>query len=201
MDTTPVAVREHFTRFIAERGAFGPIGAAAEALVEGVELPLPIDDRADLSGVDRRSMALRERLDLILGYVAQRRPTVPSIGALALEVRWMKRLLFIEEGSFYALRRSEVALVLAAELDPILEDYRIEDAEDLQLFELQAAFDLSYDQYLELVSGPVQHAMFMLVARGNLSGRDASEARAKAGELWTMFELTRRHRPVAPASA
>ncbi len=62
----------------------------------------------------------------------------------------LKLLFRIEEGDFYIFKRKEVGELLASEMGRILDDRSVNKVEALHKVDLQRAFDLSYDQYLEL---------------------------------------------------
>lgn len=89
-------------------------------------------------------------LDLVLDYVG----TIAERGRIsfdaAKDVEMLKVDFEIREGDFFVHRPVEVAVILSHQLDRILEDLQIDNAEDLYQVELQKAFDLGYDQYLQL---------------------------------------------------
>ena len=75
-------------------------------------------------------------------------------------VRQLKRFLRIEDGDFWLYRREQVRDAVELEIARILVDGRIDRAEELHQVEVQALFDLGYDQYLaltkEVVAGAVE---------------------------------------------
>jgi len=110
-------------------------------------------------------------LDLVLYYAGfalvdheLSREEVATVGRL-------KRLLGIQEGAFWGVRRDAVARLVSLGIERILADRQVSKAEELHQVELQALFDLGYDQFAELTAEAVA-ALF----------RDAEEE-GRAGEL------------------
>jgi hypothetical protein len=79
-----------------------------------------------------------------------------------MSFRSLKDLFEVEEGEFLEHRPVELATLLGAQLDMILEDGVIDPSEDLYQVALQDAFDLGYDQYLSLCRRALEHAWFSL---------------------------------------
>lgn len=77
----------------------------------------------------------------------------------------LKRLFRITEGDFYRLRRTALEEILRVETKRLLTDERIDTAESLHQVELQALFDLSYDQYLDLTSSEVSAVVDRIIDR------------------------------------
>jgi hypothetical protein len=74
----------------------------------------------------------------------------------------LKKIFEVEEGEFLRHRPVELATLLGAQLDMILEDSVIDPSEDVYQVALQEAFDLGYDQYLALCRRALEHGWFRL---------------------------------------
>lgn len=98
-------------------------------------------------------------LDLILDFITWSLERGAMTPGVLKEVDELKRFMDVREGEFFAFRPVEVATVLTAQLDGILQDLAIDGAEDLYQVELQAAFDLGYDQYFALTRRAFEAAM------------------------------------------
>src|SRR5688500_14238546 len=77
----------------------------------------------------------------------------------------LKRLFQIQAGDFYRLRRSDLQATLEAETRRLLIDEQIDNVEALHQVELQALFNLSYDQYLEVTRSEVSVIVDRLIER------------------------------------
>lgn len=81
----------------------------------------------------------------------------------------MKRVFRIKEGDFYNQRYYEVEDVLNRQFERIYADNQIDNDEAILKVGLQEMFDLSYDQFLELVDKEVKVALYR---GGDLSDLD-----------------------------
>jgi len=101
-------------------------------------------------------------LDLVLAYATERLtggpPKLPDVS----DLRLLQMALRIEEGEFFERRPAEISSLIQAQFDSILQDGVIDDAEDLYVVELQAAFGLSYDQLMTLARPAVERAVLTL---------------------------------------
>lgn len=165
------ALRRHFSTVLADAG---PTGAVAEILVllsQGTLDGAPFAKIIKQHELNREPWFRHQRLDLVVGYVT----ALLSDGGLdpnALgSIATLKKCLGVSEGDFISLRPAEVAAVLTSELEQILEDDFIDEVEDLRQTELQAAFDLSYDQYLQLTRAEFEREMASLMERLELAKR------------------------------
>lgn len=89
-------------------------------------------------------------LDMILYYI---KTCIKDHVLSQVEKQDIQKLLTlfqIKEGDFYRLRRSEIADLLAVEVNRIILDGHLEKKEDFYQTELQRLLGLSYDQYVEL---------------------------------------------------
>lgn len=148
---TRPAVARHFTKVVAAGGDQGPIGELAAVLATGRL------DRAALwavferHGAEREAWFRRQLLDLVLGYVDAALTDTDSLSAETLaDVRALRSALHIADGEFMTLRAAELAAIMRGQLERILDDAVVTDAEELEQVDLQAAFGVGYDDYLLL---------------------------------------------------
>jgi hypothetical protein len=94
-------------------------------------------------------------------------------------LQYLKRLFRVEEGDFYTLKRDGITDVLRGEISLILADRSVDAVEALQQVALQRAFDLSYDQYLELTHGYVSRIVDDTIARIAADGYVDDEERER----------------------
>ena len=148
-----------FASWIAEHGSKGPCGEVATWLASGELEPAGFSDIVRHHGAERAPWFRIQVMDLVLDYAKDRL----SHGLLTIDdisdVTLLKRALHIREGEFFKERPAEVAAFLQSALEDILVDERIDAHEELHLVGLQAAFDLSYDQFLALSRVAFERAM------------------------------------------
>ena len=145
-------------------------------------------------GLHRESWFREQRLDLVLGYVSALIGQGPLDAEDLRSIATLKKCLGVSEGDFVSFRPAEVAAILDGELEQILEDDFIDEVEDLRQAELQAAFDLSYDQYLQLTRVEFEREMASLLERlerATLSGDNPSVSllERKIAALDPIYEL------------
>lgn len=153
-----IAVREHFAQLAIRRGTRGAIGELTEILASGQTAPEQYHEIVLRDGLEREIWFRKDRLDLVLGYVA----SVLESGTLdsdrQRDVLMLKEWLDIAEGDFAMYRPSEVAVILQNQLEIILADWQVDEAEDVYQVALQTAFDLGYDQYLAFTRVALERA-------------------------------------------
>jgi hypothetical protein len=144
-------LRAYFTNLGITAGTGGPIGQVVALLASGGASRLAYRELLDRHGLRREQWFHKDRLDLVLGLVSTYLETGEFNSDRQRDVSQLKEFLEIREGEFAEFRPAEVATLLQTQLDYILQDREIDSSEDLQLAELQRAFDLGYDQYLSFV--------------------------------------------------
>jgi hypothetical protein len=117
-------------------------------------------------GVAREPWFRRQILDLVLGHVSRLLENGPldvkaqrELRGLQRELRGLRLFLNVRDGEFQKFRPAEVAALLGKQFERILEDFVIDDSEELQQVELQAVFGLSYDDYLTLIRAPLERVV------------------------------------------
>lgn len=126
---------------------------------------------------DRAAEELKlELLDVLIYFIEHCLEDHALTAEEQTAIRDLKRVFRVEEGDLYALKRERIADVLRAEIPLILRDRNVDRAEALHQVSLQRAFDLSYDQYLELTREYVERIVEELIYRITYHGRvDRSE--------------------------
>ena len=116
---------------------------------------------------------------MVLEYITELLDNGPiQMGELA-SITNLTKCLGITEGDFVSLRPAEVATILVGQLREILKDDWIDDGEDLYQLSLQAVFDLSYDQYLQLTRTEFEKAMASLLERVRQAKHTGTQARVR----------------------
>lgn len=109
-----------------------------------------------------------ETLDLLLVYINLVLNDNIITENEAGNVKILKRIFKIKEGDFYKYRYHEVEEILTRQFERIYSDNRIDADEALLKVELQELFDLSYDQFLDLVNEEVKAALNRGASLGDL---------------------------------
>lgn len=143
-----VAVQEHFAQWADRRGTRGAIGELTGILASGKADPERYHEIVARDGLEREIWFRKDRLDLVLGYVESALETGSLDRERQRDISALKEWLDIAEGDFARYRPSEVSAILQKQLELILADLRVDEAEDVYQVVLQTAFDLGYDQYL-----------------------------------------------------
>lgn len=182
------AIAAHFEA-IAENGRKGPIGELVVLLSTG-----ELENSAFAAHVRRHGVAgekwfLSQLLDLSLGFIQSGLDGGRMTQEHLADVRKLNAFFRIKDGDFIANRPAEVAAVLSAQLEVILEDSVLSEAEELLQVELQSCFGLGYDEYLTLTRVPFEHAILDLQLRAGGQGAVAQDARRKLAALEPMYRL------------
>jgi hypothetical protein len=101
-----------------------------------------------------------ELLDLILVYINLILNDTLITESEAANVKILKRVFRIKEGDFYNNRYYEVEDVLNRQFERMYSDNQIDTEEALLKVGLQELFDLSYDQFLQLINTQVKAALY-----------------------------------------
>jgi hypothetical protein len=110
------------------------------------------------------------------------------------ELRRVKRVLGVAEGSLYARRSVRVMEILDREMRRLLTDRMIDSAEALHQVDLQEAFDLGYDEYL-VITQPTAHLLVdeiiaEIVADGRVTREEREHLEARIRALDTAYTFT-----------
>lgn len=85
-------------------------------------------------------------------------------------MRLLKCLLRIEEGDLLRYQRQAIKEILAAEMGLILYDAWVDEGEAVHQADLQSAFDLGYDQWLELTEEHIRPVVDQFLAQAMADG-------------------------------
>lgn len=109
-------------------------------------------------------------------------------------IRLLKIALRIQAGDFYRYRRAAIADLLLGEVQRLLEDDRIDETEALYQVELQALFDLSYDQYVDLtreqLTRVVDRVVTKITADGMITPEERSQLERQIAALDTVYRFS-----------
>jgi hypothetical protein len=152
-------IRTFFAGWVAANGNRGPVGEIAQCLADGKLEPASYYDIVARHGVAREQWARDGLIDLVLNYSRDRfAGGLPSIEE-AIEIKQLRATLHIGDEALIERRPVEISRLLLPVFDAVLADGEIDDAEDRFLIELQAAFGLSYDQFLMFARPSLEHAV------------------------------------------
>ena len=77
----------------------------------------------------------------------------------ARNVKLLKKFFKVKEGDFYNYRHKQIESILNKQFERIYADNQIDTEEALHKVGLQELFDLSYDQFLNLIDKEVKAAL------------------------------------------
>lgn len=77
----------------------------------------------------------------------------------AVNIKQLKRFFRIKEGDFYNYRHNKIESILNRQFEHVYGDNKIDTEEALYKVGLQELFDLSYDQFLNLIDKEVKAAL------------------------------------------
>jgi hypothetical protein len=146
-------------------GVPAPVHAIAEAIVKDDVGPHTMRVVGERYGVADWTELRAHLVDLVLYYVRIALSDHSLSDDEIATSRLLKRLVRLEEGDFWMLRRDAVRELVQIEMARILRDGVIDKAEELHQVDLQSLFDLSYDQYLSLSTEAVADAVSALEGR------------------------------------
>lgn len=155
-DQGSFSLKEVFLNFIAAESPSGEIADAAEVLAtEGITRTNFRDIRSKVllsSSASFRSGVMEMILYYARVCVRDHELTADEKENLQL----LKTLFQIEDGEFYSRKAQELSDFLSQQVLWIVQDERLENAEDLYQSDLQRIFGLSYDQYVDLTQKSVK---------------------------------------------
>lgn len=100
-----------------------------------------------------------ESIDFMLGYAHYILEDSAITEMEAYDFSALKRVFRIKEGEFLQYRSFQVREILKKEFIRIYSDHFVDRKEELQKVNLQALFDLSYDQFEEMKKDEVINAL------------------------------------------
>lgn len=116
-------------------------------------------------GLEGEAGTRKHLLDLALEFVRSRLENGRPSEEAQVAIQTLKRFLGIREGDFVKLRPREVQEILVSHLEQALADGRLETQEDAEQAGLQRAFDLGFDEYLQMTRGEYERGIGLLQVR------------------------------------
>lgn len=163
-------VRAYFIHWIEAHGSQGAVGQVAQWLTSENLDPCGLRQIARAHGAGRDKWFRGGVVDLFLGFVSSRTEARALTRNDLVTARVLSRLLHIHGTELVALRSREVATLVAREVDSAIHAGRVTPEDDAYLVELQAVFDLSYDDYLNFARPALERAV---AVRHGSTARDA----------------------------
>ena len=156
MDTKSHAIADAFNHYLISHQSSDHLVKVVNLLLSGGLTRKAFDNLGEDLGLQHSPAYKEELLDLILFYIEYCLKDHAMTSEETLSVHQLKLLFRIEEGDFYKFKWKEVKELLASEMGRILDDKSVNQSEALHQADLQRAFDLSYDQYLELTKEQIE---------------------------------------------
>ena len=171
----------------------GAIAEVLAVLASGADDPLECAAIADQHGVTDENWYRRDCVDLVLGYVKHVVEDAHLDADAQRDVALLKARLQVAPGEFISHRAIEVSRVLQEQFELLLADGHIDSSEDLYQVDLQAMFDLGYDDYLALIRSVLEvhwHRMRRDLTTARLRGSaSAKDLELKTRALEPLYRL------------
>jgi hypothetical protein len=172
-----------------EAHSHGPIGELVRQLATGILDQRKVEQLKRAHGLAGEEWYRKQVADIALGFIED----CLADGALSehalADIHALNACLSLDKGAYFKLRPAEVGALLGEELDRILDDDLITDAEELYQVELQAAFGLGYDEYLLLTRRAFERAFAQLSRSADMGGPSAVDAKRKLKALEPIYRL------------
>jgi hypothetical protein len=178
----------HFGAIAAEHSR-EPIGALVQLLATGTLDPEALKAHVRRHGVAREDWYQRQVTDLGIAFIIHCLDDGPLGAEKLAEIHALNAYLELDSGAYFKLRPVEVAAILGARMDRILDDDVITSEEELDQVELQAAFCLGYDQYLALVRSSLERSYLTLQRKSGGTGPSAEQARRNLSAIEAIYRL------------
>src|SRR5688572_19754822 len=133
---TSLTSQVYFVELAERVGQSGPLGEVVRLLAEGNLSPAEFRALCHQHGLGREHWFRAQILDLVIGYVQEALRSGTLSSAQLSDIRALSICLAISEREFIDRRPAEVAAILGEQLERILEDSTIDDAEELYQVDL-----------------------------------------------------------------
>lgn len=194
----PESVTELFGRYTAPGAPDTPVAGVARLIMEGRLSRTSADQLLDHYGIQYTRHFRDSLVDLVINVIREALRDSELTEDEEQFIQSLKRSLRLEEGDLLANRRADVMSILTREVERILQDGQVDSVESLHQVALQRAFDLSYDQYVELTRKPVERLMDRFIAQITSDGIVTPEERVRLERqllaLDTVYTLTAQQR-------
>ncbi|NWG14807.1 MAG: hypothetical protein HXY20_14875 [Acidobacteria bacterium] len=183
-------IRKAFAKYIEDKHPTGSLASVVQLLAAGTLSP------DDFNAAIAHDYAFYREglLDLVLYLIEFCIEDHQLSHEELLAVRTVKRLLHINEGDLYGLRRREIQGLMCREIDRILSDENVDDVEALHQARLQEVFDLGYDQYRELARASfdrvIDEKIRSIASSGSAAAERARQLYDHVLALDTVFRLS-----------
>jgi hypothetical protein len=186
-------IREVFGRLIASERQDSAAGAVAELAEDRLDRNT-FDEVVRQYGVADSAQFRDGLLDLIIHAVQATLRDHCLTSDERDEIRRLKVIFRVAEGDFFKHRRGDVGEILCGKVSRLLADEHIDLEEALYEVELQALFDLAYDEFLELtrpeVTRVVDRTISTITADGVVSADESTRLQRQLLALNTVYRLS-----------
>jgi HNH endonuclease len=172
-------------RFITSRGGTD-FQRAVEQLAASNNL-IPERFRDVASSLDVETVR-KELIPLLMYYIRLALADDDLTTEELATVRYLKRLFRVPDGAIVDYDKEDVEELLTGQIVRILADERVDPAEAVQEVRLQEAFDLGYDQFLE-ITRPLIHAVVRHWLDNPREGEDIQDLEGRVAKLNTVFSV------------
>lgn len=180
-------ISAYFEKYALDHPGTGPLAQLVRLLAMQRLDPVEADRVWEDYGLAKDQAFRGPMLDLVLGYVEHALAEGPPSRDLAMDANLLRWFFRIPDGEFAELRPVEVEAILTREFERILSDSVVDFAEELQQVELQAAFGISYDDYLRLTKAAFEHALTLDVPDFAVGPIDVSRVRKELAILAPLY--------------
>lgn len=180
-------ISTYFEQYAREHPGSGPLPQLVRLLALQRLEPVEIDRVWNDYGLSGNDAFRGQMLDLVLAYVEDALAKAPPNRDLAMDANLLRWFFRIPDGEFAERRPAEVEAILSREFERILTDSVVDSAEELQQVELQAAFGISYDDYLRFTKAAFEHAVTLDVPDFALGPVDRSRVRKELAVLAPLY--------------
>lgn len=161
-----IHLKTFFSDLGARQGIRGPIGELTAHLAAGETDSWFYQAVCEKYGVRNESSFLAQRLDVLLAYASFCLDEVASFTPAQLQsLNTIRKFLQIRDGEFASRRPVEVADILCRQLDELLRDEILDDAEEFYQVELQRVFGIGYDEHLAFTRPIIERVRAELEAK------------------------------------
>jgi hypothetical protein len=179
-----------FSTWCQTNGSQGAVGECATWLASSELAPHGYQSLAHSHGVSRESWFRTAIMDLFYAYLAARLANGPLGLSGLLAVGILTRALRLDGRSLAAYRAGDLGNAVVMELTSAIEAGWVSAEDDAYLFEIQAAFDLSFDECVRLARPALGQAVAQTGDSVDTLSAHNADARAHVTALQTLHWLS-----------
>ena len=155
-----IKLSDAFSKIISIEYFSGCVTEICNLIHSGNHDRIMIDKILAKNGIKKYKDLKEELIDVIILYINIIVLEDDLISENELKnIKILKNLFKIDEGDFYKFRYDEIKEIIRRQLYKMYIDKIVDSSEALQKVGLQELFDLSYDQFLEIVNIEDQYAL------------------------------------------